>query len=68
MNNFVTLLEESISSSLDMFTSFLRIVPNHHINDNSLKEYFYQGQDNNNKNYSKLSWEVLIVNTLMPIS
>ena len=33
----------------DMFTSFLRSVPNHRIDDESLKEYFYWGQDDNNK-------------------
>ena len=32
-----------------MFTSFLRSVPNHRIRDESLKEYFYRGQDDNNK-------------------
>ena len=40
---------ESVSSSWDRFTLFLRSVPNHHINDKSLKEYFYRGQDDNNK-------------------
>ena len=33
----------------DRFTSFLRSVPNHRIDDESLKEYFYRGQDDNNK-------------------
>ena len=41
VNNFVALLEELVSSSSDMFTSFLRSVPNHLIDDESLKEYFY---------------------------
>ena len=49
MNNFVALPGKSISSSWDRFTSFLRSVPNHHINDESLKEYFYRGHDDNNK-------------------
>ena len=40
---------ELVSSSWDRFTLFLRSVPNHHINDESLKEYFYRGQDDNNK-------------------
>ena len=40
---------ESVSSSWDRFTSFLRSVPNHRIYDESLKEYFYRGQDDNNK-------------------
>ena len=33
----------------DRFTSFLRSVPNHRIDDESLKEYFYRGHDDNNK-------------------
>ena len=41
VNNFVALPGESVSSSWDRFTSFLRSVPNHHIDDESLKEYFY---------------------------
>ena len=49
MNNFVALPGESVSSSCDRFTSFLRSVPNHPIDDKSLKEYFYWGQDDNNK-------------------
>ena len=40
VNNFVALPGESISSSWDRFTSFLRCVPNHRIDDASLKEYF----------------------------
>ena len=40
---------ESVNSSWDSFSSFLRSVPNHRINDDSLKEYFYRGQDDNNK-------------------
>ena len=28
---------------------FLRSVPNHRIDDESLKEYFYRGHDDNNK-------------------
>ena len=35
---------------MDRFTSFLRSVPNHRIDNESLKEYFYQGQDDNNNN------------------
>ena len=49
VNTFVALPRESVSSSWDRFTSFLRSVPNHHIDDESLKEYFYRGQDDNNK-------------------
>ena len=49
MNNFVALPGESISSSWDRFTSFFRGVPNHRIDDESLNEYFYRGQDDNNK-------------------
>ena len=43
VNNFVELLGESVSSSWDRFTSFLRSVPNHHIDDESLKEYLLSG-------------------------
>ena len=49
VNNFVALPGESVSSSWDRFTSFFRSVPNHRINDESLKEYFYRENDNNNK-------------------
>ena len=49
VNNFVALPGESVSSSWDRFTSFLRSVPNHRIDDESLKEYLYWGQDDNNK-------------------
>ena len=49
MNNFVALPGESVSSSWDRFTSFFRSVPNHRIDDESLKEYFYRGHDDNNK-------------------
>ena len=49
VKNIVALLGESISSSWNKFTSFLRIFPNYYINDESLKEYFYQGQDDNDK-------------------
>ena len=44
VNNFVALPGDSVSSCTDRFTSFLRSVPNHRIDDESLKEYFYQGQ------------------------
>ena len=49
MNNFVALPGESVSGSWDRFTSSLRRVQNHCIDDESLNEYFYQGQDDNNK-------------------
>ena len=49
VNNFVALPGESVSSAWDRFTSFLRSVPNHRIDDESLKEYFYRGEDDNNK-------------------
>ena len=49
VNNFVALPGESVSSSWDKFTSFLTSFPNHRIDDESLKEYFYRGQDDNNK-------------------
>ena len=40
---------ESANSSWDRFTSLLRSVPNHRTDDESLKEYLYRGQDDNNK-------------------
>ena len=46
---FVALPGESVSSSWDRFTSFFRSVPNHRIDDESLKKYFYRGQDDNKK-------------------
>ena len=49
VNKFVSLLGESVSSSWDRFTLFLRSVPNHLIDSESMQEYFYRGQDNNNK-------------------
>ena len=49
MTNFVALPGESVSSSWDRFISFLRTFPNHRIDDESLKEYFYRRQDDNNK-------------------
>ncbi|TMW81748.1 hypothetical protein EJD97_008030 [Solanum chilense] len=49
VNNFVTLPGESVSSSWDRCTSFFRGVPNHRIDDVSVKEYFYWGHDYNNK-------------------
>ena len=47
--NFIKLTGESVSSSWDRFTTFIRSVMNHCIYDKSLKEYLYQGQDENNK-------------------
>ena len=44
VNNFVALPGESVSSSSDRFSSFLRSVQNLRIDDESLKEYFYQGK------------------------
>ncbi|XP_015160938.1 uncharacterized protein [Solanum tuberosum] len=49
LNNFVALPGESVSSSWDGFTTFIRGVPNHHIDNESLEEYFYRGQDDNSK-------------------
>ena len=45
----MALPRESVSSSWDRFTSFFRSVPNHRIDDESLTEYFYRGEDDNNK-------------------
>ena len=49
VNNFVALLGELVSRSWDRFTSFVRSVLNHNIDDEPLKEYFYRGKDDNNK-------------------
>ena len=49
MTNFVALPGDSVISSWDRFTSFFRSVPNHRIDDESLKKYFYRGQDDYNK-------------------
>jgi len=40
LNNFMALPVESVSSSWDIFTRFMSSVPNHCIDDESLKEYF----------------------------
>ena len=40
---------ESVSSSWDRFTTFVRGVPNNCIDDESLKKYFYRGQADDNK-------------------
>ena len=45
----MALQRESISSSWKRFTSFLRSNPNHRNDDESLKEYFYRKQVDNNK-------------------
>ena len=49
VNNFVELPGESVGISWDGFTSFFRSVLNHRIDDKSLKQYYYRGQDDNNK-------------------
>ena len=41
VNIIVALPGESVSSFWNRFTSFLKSVPNHRIDDESLKEYFY---------------------------
>jgi len=47
LNKFVALLGESVSSSWDRFTAFIRSVLTHRIKDESLKEYLYRVQDDN---------------------
>lgn len=49
VNIFVVLQGTSMSSSWDRFTAFVIGVPNHRIDDRSLIQYFYNGQDENNK-------------------
>lgn len=46
---FFTQPGESMSGSWDRFTAFMRSIPNHCIDDDSLKEYFHQGKDDNRK-------------------
>ena len=45
VNNIVALPGESVSSSLHRFPSFVKSVPNHYIDYESFKKYFYRGQD-----------------------
>jgi len=49
LNNYVAVSRESVSRYWDRFTAFMRGVPNHRIDDESLKEYFYRGHDDNGK-------------------
>ena len=49
VNNFMELPRESVSISWEKFTAFVRGVPKYRIDDESLKEYFYRGQDEKNK-------------------
>ena len=48
VNNFVTLPGESFCISWDRFTSFVKSLPNHRLDDELLKEYLYRGHDHNN--------------------
>lgn len=54
-----------MSNSWDRFTAFIRGFPNHHIYDESFKEYFYWGQNDSVKevidtiigcSYGEYSW------------
>ena len=56
VNNFVAFPGESISSSRDRFTSFVRSVPNYRIDDESLKEDFYREQDDNDTSVLDIIW------------
>jgi len=49
LNNFVALPGESVSSSWDRFTAFIKSVLNHRIDDESLKECLCRCQDDNGK-------------------
>ena len=48
VNNFVALPGELVSRFWDRFTAYVRGILNHRIDDESLKEYLYQGQNDNN--------------------
>lgn len=54
VNNFVTLQGQSLRNSWDRLTPFLRSIPNHHIYDEQMKEYFYHWKDDNNKDVLKM--------------
>lgn len=54
-----------MSSSWDRFTSFIRKVSNHRIIDESLKEYFYLGQNVNTKAVLDIITWVCIENELL---
>lgn len=43
VNNFAALPRDSVSSSWDRSTAYVRGVPNHRIDDESFKVYFYRG-------------------------
>ena len=49
VNNIVALPTESASSFWKRYSAFVRDVPKHHTDDESLKEYFYRGKDCNKK-------------------
>ena len=48
-NNFMALPREFVSTSWDRLSASIKSVPNHRIDDETLKEYFYRGQDKNSK-------------------
>lgn len=65
INLLIAQLEECVSSSWDRFTAFMRGFPNHRIDDELLKEYFYREKDDNGKevldtdargSYGEYSW------------
>ena len=56
VNNFVALPGESVSSSWDRFTTFVRVVLNHRIEDESLKEYFIEVKMTTTKKCLILLW------------
>ena len=49
VNSFLALVGESVSSSWNRFTVFVRDVSDNRIDDESLKEYFYKGKYDNKK-------------------
>ena len=49
VNNFVALPGEWVSSFWDRFNLFVISVPSHRIGNESMKEYFYWGKEDNNK-------------------
>lgn len=61
----MSLLGEFTSNSWDRFTTFIKSVLNHRIDDVFLKEYFYQGKDYNGKAVLDTIAGVFMVNASM---
>ena len=67
-NNCIAQPREFVNCFWGIFIAFMRGVPNRRINDELLKEYFYQGLDDNGKvvldtitegSYRECSWDLI---------